>query len=97
MRESEMKTQLNQTISKQFKSPKTKLIRFFEKSRDKWKERAKESKYKIKLLNKKIKYLEDAASARKERINQLESEVEQMMDKEKQMQEELEQIKKKVY
>jgi len=83
-----------QPIFKKFKSPKTKLIRFFEKSRDKWKERAKESKYKIKLLSKKIKYLEQTKMTQKERIKQLESELDKMLHKEKQMQKDIEQIKK---
>jgi len=89
-----MEKTLLQPIFKKFKSPKTKLIRFFEKSRDKWKERAKESKYKIKLLSKKIKYLEQTKMTQKERIKQLESELDKMLHKEKQMQKDIEQIKK---
>ena len=89
-----MEKTLLQPIFKKFKSPKTKLIRFFEKSRDKWKEKAKESKYKIKLLSKKIKYLEQTKMTQKERIKQLESELDKMLHKEKQMQKDIEQIKK---
>jgi len=89
-----MEKTLLQPIFKKFKSPKTKLIRFFENSRDKWKERAKESKYKIKLLSKKIKYLEQTKMTQKERIKQLESELDKMLHKEKQMQKDIEQIKK---
>ncbi len=89
-----MKKTRQQPISKRFKSPITKLLSFFEKSRNKWKERAKESKYKIKLLNKRIKYLEQTKITQKELIKQLESELAKMPYKEKQMQEDVAQEKK---
>ena len=43
---------------KKYKTPVSKLIRFFEKSRDKWRTKTKEAKYQIKLLRKRNKYLE---------------------------------------
>ena len=50
--------QKSQTAEKKYKSPKWKLIRFFENSRNDWKKKAKEAKYQIKLLRKRVKYLE---------------------------------------
>jgi uncharacterized protein YlxW (UPF0749 family) len=79
-----MKKILEQPISRRFKSPITKLVRFFEESRDNWKQRAKESKYKIKLLNKKIKYLEQTKIILKKQIKQLEKKLEKSSYKEKQ-------------
>ena len=52
-----MEKALQQSITNKFKSPAAKLIRFFENSRDKWKNKAKGAKYNIKLLKKKIKSL----------------------------------------
>jgi len=90
-----MGTILQESMPKTFKSPKMKLIRFFERSRNKWKARAKDATYKIKLLTKKIKYLEQNKISQKERINQLESELQKIKDREKQTQNQIDQIKKK--
>ncbi len=46
-----------ETAGKKYKSPKWKLIRFFEGSRNKWKIKAKDAKYQINLLRKRMKYL----------------------------------------
>lgn len=89
-----MKKTRQHPIYKEFTSPKTKLIRFFENSRNKWREKAKESKYQIKLLSKRIKYLEQTKITQKERIRQLESEVARRPYKAKQMQEDVVQEKK---
>ena len=44
--------------SKIYKSPVQKLFRFFEASRDKWKDKCLTGKYQIKLLTNRIRYLE---------------------------------------
>jgi len=79
---------------KKYKSPKSKLVRFFEGSRDKWKTKARDSKYQIKLLRKKIKYLEQNKEEYKEHSKKLEMQLRQMKDKEKQMQDEIDRLKK---
>jgi len=78
-----------------YKTPAKKLISFFKKSRDKWKEKCKESKYQIKLLRKKIKYIEDnKLRTYEERMAELEKKLDQSKDKENLMQQEINQLKK---
>lgn len=79
---------------KKYISPKSKLIRFFEKSRDKWKIKAMNAKYQIKLLRQKNKYLEQKKKEFKERSRNLEIELQQMNAREKRMRDEIEQLKK---
>lgn len=81
-------------IETKYKSPMSKLVSFFEGSRDKWKIKAKDAKYQIKLLRKKIKYLEQNKNEFKNRSKDLEIEVQQMKDKEKRMLVEIDRLKK---
>lgn len=90
-----MNTEHDQEIAgKKYKSPKWKLIRFFESSRNKWKIKAKDAKYQIKLLRKRVKYLEQHKREFKELSNNLEHQVQQMKDKEKKMLAEIDRLKK---
>ncbi len=70
-----------------FKTPESKLVRFFEKSRDRWKTKTKDAKYQIKLLRKKIKYMEHHKKEYKATIINQARQIEQM-------QEEIERLKK---
>lgn len=79
-----------------YKSPKSKLIRFFEGSRNKWKRKTKDAKYQIKLLRKKLKYLEKNKQDAKEHSKNLEKQLQQMQEKEKRMQDEIDRFKKKI-
>jgi len=79
-----------------YKSPKSKLIRFFEGSRNKWKRKTKDAKYQIKLLRKKLKYLEKNKQEDKKHSKNLEKQLQQMQGKEKRMQNEIDQLKKKL-
>ena len=81
-------------IIKKYKTPISKLIRFFEKSRDKWRTKTKEAKYQIKLLRKKNKYLEKNKSIYKAHNKELTSQLQQMREKEVRMQEEIDRLKK---
>ncbi len=83
-----------QTAGKKYKSPKWKLIRFFEGSRNKWKIKAKDAKYQIKLLRKRVKYLEQNKKEFKELSNNLDLQVKEMKDKEKRMLAEIDRLKK---
>lgn len=56
------------------KSPLPKLVKFFEKSRDKWKTKYMEAKYKAKLLSNQVRYLKDQNDKLKRRIKKLEKE-----------------------
>lgn len=82
------------TAEKKYKSPKWKLIRFFESSRNKWKKKAKDAKYQIKLLRKRVKYLEQHKREFKERSNNLELQIQQIKNDEKRMQAEIDRLKK---
>jgi septation ring formation regulator EzrA len=89
--------------TKSYKSPKRKLIRFFEKSRNKWKDKCRQAKYQIcrqakyqiKLLRNRIRYLEKSKTISKNRVKALEAELEQMKSNEKQLVEEIERLKKR--
>jgi len=80
--------------AKQYKSPKRKLVRFFEGSRNKWKTKAKEAKYQIKLLRKRIKGLEQNKNGFKKSTKALEKQVQQLKEKEKRMLDEIGWLKK---
>ncbi len=81
-------------LSKRYKTPVSKLVRFFEKNRDKWKIKTKEAKYQIKLLRKKIKYMEQNKKNYKNQNRKLISALEQMRAKEIRMQQEIDRLKK---
>jgi predicted nucleic acid-binding Zn-ribbon protein len=63
------------TETKQYRSPVRKLMRFFERSRDKWKERCLEAKRRIKLLHTKVADLRASRERWKEEAKQLRVEV----------------------
>ena len=81
---------------KNYKSPKRMLVRFFEKSRNKWKDKCKKAKYQIKLLRNKMRYMEKNKTVFKNRVKGLEAELQQMKDNEQRMADEIEQLKKKI-
>jgi len=83
-------------VEKKYKSPKGKLVRFFENSRDKWKTKAKDAKYQVKLLRKKNKYVEQKKNEFKEHSKELEIQLEQMKAAEEQLHAEIDQLKKKL-
>jgi uncharacterized protein YlxW (UPF0749 family) len=58
-----------------FSSPLAKLVKFFEKSRNKWKTKYKELKYKAKLLSNQVRYLKNRNAELEERIKRLEKEL----------------------
>ena len=77
--------QENQKELRTFKTPGSKLVRFFERSRDRWKIKAKDAKYQIKLLRKKIKYMEQNKKEYKktivnqaQQIAQMQAEIERL-------------------
>ena len=67
---------------KSYKSPKGKLFKFFEKSRDQWKSKYKEVKKKVKQLKNRVSFLEKSKENLKIRVKELESELAQMKEKE---------------
>ena len=89
-----MDTQQQKPNKVEYKSPMSKLVRFFEGSRNGWKEKATAAKYQIKLLRKKVKYLEQNKNELQKSSKNLEIEVQQMKDKEKRMLAEIDRLKK---
>ena len=66
---------------KKYKSPLRKLVKFFEKSRDNWKAKYQELKYKMKLMQNKIRYLEKRKTQLNQRIKELQQELDQYRKK----------------
>lgn len=80
---------------KEYKSPKTKLVIFFEKSRNKWKAKFSEAKKIIKFMQNRVHFLEKSKEKWKSRVKELESEISLMKKKEQILEKELEDSKKK--
>ena len=70
---------------KVYKSPKRKLLRFFERSRDQWKIKCQEAKATVKALNHRIRYLEKNKEVWKSKATTLEKALAQMKAREPQM------------
>ena len=51
---------MNERAKKVYKSPRRKLVSFFEKSRNQWKSKCMEAKATVKRLNNRIRYLENS-------------------------------------
>jgi hypothetical protein len=64
-----------------YKSPIKKLVTFFERSRDKWKAKYLDAKYKIKVLQNKVRYLEKRKSELNIKMKELEIELKQYKKK----------------
>lgn len=64
--------ELKSVAKKNYKSPIGKLIKFFEKSRNKWKSKYLDAKYAIKLLKNQVQYLEKRKAELKLRVKELE-------------------------
>ena len=66
---------------KEYKSPSRKLITFFKKSRNNWKAKYQELKYKMKLMQNKIAYLEKRKAHLNQKIKELQHEFDQYRKK----------------
>lgn len=77
-----------------YKSPRHKLIRFFEKSRDQWKRKAGEAKQALKLLKNRIRFLETSRARWKTKANALAEELATLRAKERALEAELGALKK---
>jgi predicted nuclease with TOPRIM domain len=81
--------------TKEFKSPVYKLIAFFEKSRDNWKAKYLETKYTVKKLQRRMRYLTVRKRELKERVKHLECELSMLRARDQKRTEELETLKKR--
>jgi uncharacterized protein YlxW (UPF0749 family) len=77
-----------------YKSPARKLIPFFKNSRDKWKAKYKEVKYKAKLMQNRIRYMEKHSAALKQKVKALEKELQSVKNKKQNLAHELKSLKK---
>jgi len=64
--------------NKAYKSPRRKLVVFFERSRNQWKTKCKDAKATIKRLNNRIRYLEKNKAIWKTKALELEQQLAQM-------------------
>jgi hypothetical protein len=63
------------THQREYKSPRGKLLRFFEKSRDKWKLKYLEVKKVLKRLTNRIRFLERSKAVYKQRVEELQAQL----------------------
>jgi hypothetical protein len=68
---------------KKYKSPQHKLTKFFEKSRDQWKEKCLKAKSKVKQLSNRVRFLENSKENLKIKIESLEEELAKIKIQEK--------------
>ncbi len=80
--------------TKSYKSPRRKLIRFFEKSRNQWKAKCHEAKSTVKQLKNRVRFLEESRQQWKIRTKELEGEIAQMKAKEQAREREEKELKK---
>jgi peptidoglycan hydrolase CwlO-like protein len=79
--------------TKEYRSSPRKLARFFERSRDIWKARCGEAKYRVKLLHTKVADLQKSRERWKEETKQLRSEVRGLQEELERLQGELQEQK----
>ena len=77
-----------------YKSPKSKLVTFFRKSRDQWKEKARESKAVIKRLKNRIVFLERSKAGLQDKVTELEQALSRLKREAHQRVKEVEELKK---
>ena len=79
----------------QYKSPQRKLVRFFARSRDQWKEKCLVAKAVGKGLQHRMRFLERSKDHWKHRVKELEGELTRMKAQAQAMQEEIATLKKR--
>ena len=66
---------MNETKTKEYKSPRRKLVKFFEKSRNQWKTKCMDAKARVNKLNHRLRYLEANKNEWKSKAIELEKEL----------------------
>jgi predicted RNase H-like nuclease (RuvC/YqgF family) len=85
------------TSGREYKSPLRKLVAFFEKSRDGWKAKCLEFKYRTKKLKQRVKYLTARNQELKHKVRDLERELSKLRIREQRRTEDAEAVKKKTF
>lgn len=80
---------------KEYKSPLRKLLRFFEQSRDKWKEKCRKAKQEVKRLKKRVNFLEESRARWKKQAKEQEAEIDGLKREQADLAEEIETLKQK--
>jgi len=78
-----------------YKSPRRKLLRFFEKSRDQWKAKCLEAKATVKRLQNRVRFLETSKARLQHRVSDLEGDLKTLKRLLQEKDNELDQLKKK--
>jgi len=73
---------MNETKTKEYKSPRRKLVKFFEKSRDQWKAKCTDAKAMGKKQKNRMRYLEASKEKWKSKAIELEKELARMKARE---------------
>jgi outer membrane murein-binding lipoprotein Lpp len=66
---------------KSYKSPQSKLVKFFEKSRDQWKAKCSKAKIDVKRLKNRVRFLENSKEHWKSRVKAAKREKEEELEK----------------
>ena len=74
---------MSESETKEYRSPRRKLVKFFEKSRDQWKAKSIDAKARVKKLKNRIRYLEVSKEKWKTKAIELEKELARMKAQEK--------------
>jgi len=69
---------MNESTAKEYKSPRRKLVKFFEKSRDQWKAKCSDAKAMVKKQNNRIRFLQASKEKWKTKAIELEKELARM-------------------
>lgn len=83
-------------MTTKFKSPTEKLVRFFEKSRDKWKARSMERKKLCRKLSGQVRAVESSREKWKQKAKQARKEADKALKEAEQLRQELEELKSPV-
>jgi chromosome segregation ATPase len=83
-----------QKPKKKYKSPTSKLVIFFEKSRDAWKKKCRDAKRTVKSLKNKIRVLEHSKEHWKNHAQELETEIERLNSRNALLEERVDTLKK---
>lgn len=90
-----MRPKMSTTENPNYKSPLRKLVKFFEQSRNQWKEKYEKAKRKVKQLSNRVRYLETSKEQWKQKAIKLEQELKELRGVAKSQPDELEKLKKK--
>lgn len=90
-----MNTRMETTTEKTYTSPQRKLVKFFERSRDKWKAKSRAAKTVLKRLGTRMGRLERSNAAYQQQLGALHTQVAEWQAKHEQTARELEELKKK--